>query len=119
MAAVQLTLSTLTVRLTRGEKFAGFSRNLQVPLIAVRDVEVVDHPLREVRGLRAPGLDLPGVRKIGTWRRRGERSFVCVRKGQPGVRIRLAGVRFDVLLVGSDDAAGDAAAIRSALSPAG
>jgi len=119
MAAVRLTSSTLTVRLTRGEKFAGFSRDLQVPLTAVRDVEVVDHPLRGVRGLRAPGLDLPGVRKIGTWGRRGGRSFVCVRKGQPAVRIRLTGVRFDVLLIGSDDAAGDAAAIRTTLSPAG
>jgi hypothetical protein len=119
MAAVQLTPSSLTVLLTRTEKFTGFSRDVRVPLTAVRDVEVVDHPLREVRGLRAPGLDLPGVRKIGTWRRRGERTFVCVRKGQPAVRIRLADARFDVLLIGSDDAAADAAAIRATLSPAG
>ena len=41
----------MTVRLTCGEKFAGSSRDLLVPLAAVLDVEVVDHPLREVRGL--------------------------------------------------------------------
>jgi hypothetical protein len=119
MAAVRTTPTTVTVRLTRGEKLAGLRGDLEVPLDAVRDVEVVDEPLREVRGLRSPGLALPGVRKIGTWRRKGERSFVSVRAEQPAVRIRLSGARFDVLLIGSDDVAADAAAIRAALSPAG
>mgnify|MGYP000079455649 CR=1 FL=1 len=119
MATVRTTLTALTVRLTRGEKLAGFTGDLEVPLRAVREVEVVDEPLREVHGLRSPGLALPGVRKIGTWRRRGERTFVSVRKEQPAVRIRLSGARFDVLLIGADDAVADAAAIRAALSPAG
>jgi hypothetical protein len=119
MATVRTTPTALTVHLTRGEKLAGFTGDLEVPLPAVREVEVVDEPLREVPGLRSPGLALPGVRKIGTWRRRGERTFVSVRKEQPAVRIRLSGARFDVLLIGVDDAAAVAAALRAALSPAG
>jgi hypothetical protein len=67
-----------------------------------------------MRGLRAPGLALPGVRKIGTWRRPGERTLVAVRKGQPAVRVRLEGARYDVLLLGADDAV----ALADALSPA-
>ena len=105
MASLQLTPTTLSVRLTRGEKLSGLLRDLEVPRSAVRSVEVVPEPLREMRGLRAPGLALPGVRRIGTWRRPGERTMVSVRKGQPAVRIRLTGARFDTVLVGADDAA--------------
>jgi hypothetical protein len=118
MATLQLSPGLLTLRLTRGEKIAGLLRDLEVPLSAVRAVEVVDEPLRGMTGLRAPGLALPGLRKIGTWRSRGGRTLVCVRKDQPAVRVRLEGARFDVLLVGTDDAAAVAVAITAALSPA-
>ena len=111
MAMLQLTPTTLTVRLTRGEKIAGLLRDVEVPRSAVRDAEVVPDPLHGMRGLRAPGLALPGVRKIGTWRRPGERTLVSVRKGRPAVRIRLDGQRYDTLLVGTDDAASLAAAL--------
>jgi hypothetical protein len=105
VAAVELTPSTLTVRFTRGEKLAGLVRDVAVPLSAVREVEVMAEPLRDMRGLRAPGLALPGVRKIGTWRRPGERTLVSVRKGQPAVRVRLTGQRYATLLIGTDEAA--------------
>jgi hypothetical protein len=104
MATLQLTPTTLRVRLSRGEKIAGFLRDLEVPLAAVRDGEVVTDPLRDVRGLRAPGLALPGLRKVGTWRRAGERTLVSVRRGQPALCVRLTGQRYDTLLVGADDA---------------
>jgi hypothetical protein len=114
MATLQLTPSTLAVRLTPGERIAGLLRDVEVPLAAVRSAEVVTEPLTDLRGLRAPGLALPGIRKVGTWRRPGERTLVCVRRGQPAVRVRLEGQRYDTLLVGTEDAA----AIVAALSPA-
>jgi hypothetical protein len=119
MATLQLTPSELTVTLTRAEKILGLLRDVQVPLSAVRSVEVADDALQAAHGVRAPGLGLPGVRKIGTWRRRGERTFVSVRKDQPAVRVELRGCRYDVLLVGTDDAVARAAEIAAALSPAG
>jgi hypothetical protein len=57
------------------------------------------------------------VRKIGTWRGRGAKTMVSVRKDQPAVRVELTGARFDVLLIGADDAAARAAEIAGALSP--
>ena len=98
MATVQLTTDSLTVRLTRGEKIAGLHRDLTVPLSAVTGVEVVPDALSAVRGVRAPGLAVPG-RRIGTWRGRGTRRLVSVRRGQPAVRLHLTGQCWDELLV--------------------
>ena len=85
-----------------------------MPLSAVRDVEVVEDAVAATSGLRAPGLALPGVRKIGTWRRVGRRTLVSVRRGQPAVRVTLEGQRWNELLVGSDDAAAVAASVNAA-----
>ena len=113
MATVQLTPTTLTVHFTPAEKFWGLVRDLVGDRAAVLGVDVVPEPLAATRGLRAPGLAWPGRRKIGTWRRRGEKSLVSVRRGQPAVRIRLEGARYDTLLVGADDAAALAGALAS------
>ncbi|RBY88153.1 hypothetical protein DQ244_16535 [Blastococcus sp. TBT05-19] len=104
MATVQLTPRSLAVHLTRGEKIAGLLGDLEVARDSVAAVDVVTDPLPAARGLRAPGLALPGRRKVGTWRRPGERTFVSVRRGQPALRVRLTGERYDTLLVGTDDA---------------
>jgi hypothetical protein len=114
MAIVRLTSATVTVHFTSAEKLAGLLRDVVVPRRAVVDAEMVPEPLTAMRGLRAPGLALPGRRMIGTWRRPAERTLVCVRKGQSAVRVRLEGARYDTLLIGTDDAA----ALVGALAPA-
>ena len=105
MATVRVTSTTVTVSCTRAERFWGLVRDLEVDRSAVRGAEVVEDALSAARGVRAPGLAWPGRRKIGTWRRRGERTLVSVRRGRPAVRIRLEGARYDTVLVGADDAA--------------
>jgi hypothetical protein len=57
------------------------------------------------------------VRKIGTWRGAGRRTLVSVRRGQPALRVRLDGQRWDELLVGTDDAAAVAASLTAARTP--
>jgi hypothetical protein len=104
MASLHVRPPVLSVRLSRAEKIAGLLRDVDVPLSAVRGVEVVDDAVGAARGVRAPGLGLPGRRKIGTWRGRGRKALVSVRRGQPAVRVRLEGQRWDELLIGSDDA---------------
>ncbi|WP_127781754.1 hypothetical protein [Rhodococcus sp. X156] len=115
MATIVLSDSILRVRLNVGEHVGGLLRNLQVPASSVRDVELVPNGLKALRGLRAPGLGLPGLRAIGTWRHKGERTMVSVRRGQPAVRVRLSGQRFDTLLIGMDDAELVADALRARL----
>jgi pimeloyl-ACP methyl ester carboxylesterase len=103
MATLQLNDGTLSVRFTRAEKIGGLVRDVEVPTSAVREVTVVTDALSAARGLRAPGLGLPGVRKVGTWRAAGERSLVSVRRDEPAVRVRLDGQHYDTLLIGADD----------------
>jgi hypothetical protein len=112
MATIETTPATLRIRLSRAEKLFGLLCDLEVPRSAVTAAESVPAGLAAVRGLRAPGLGLPGVRAIGTWRRRGEKTYVSVRRNQPAVRITLTGQRFDTLLIGTDDAAEVASSLR-------
>ena len=99
MPTIDITSSTLHVRFTRPERVAGLLRDQHMPLTAVTGAEVVPNGLAAVRGLRAPGLGVPGYRKIGTWRRRHGRSLVVARRGRPALRVRLTGQRYDELLL--------------------
>ncbi len=104
MAVLQVIHDELHLELTLGEKLAGLSRGIRVPLASVRDVRVEPDSLAAVRGLRAPGLSIPGRTKIGTWRRRGSRGFVVARRGVPAVRVALSGPGPDELLVSTPSA---------------
>jgi hypothetical protein len=108
-----MTDDELQVRFSRSEKALGLLRDVDVPLSAVRDVEVVPDGLAATTGLRAPGYAWPGSRKLGTWRRRGHKSLVDVRRDQPALRVLLDGQRYDELLLGSDDAERLAADLRA------
>ncbi|MGR6319685.1 hypothetical protein Q2K19_27470 [Micromonospora soli] len=112
MATIDLTTDLIQVRLTAAEKLWALRGDLRFPRSAVRAVTVEPDGLHATRGLRAPGLGVPGRRKVGTWRGRSGREFVSVRAGQPAVRITLAGQRYDAVLVGADDAPALAEAVR-------
>lgn len=99
MTTIAISNDTLQVRLTRWEKVAGLLRDVDVPLSAVRAAEVVPDGLAASRGLRAPGLALPGRRHIGAWRRDGEKTMVIVRRGRPALRVELIGQRWNGLLL--------------------
>lgn len=114
MATISLNPRTLSVRFTRLEKVSGLLRDIEVPLARVRSVAVEDDGLLAARGLRAPGLALPGRRKIGTWRRPGQRTAVSVRAGEPAMRITLGDDRYSALLIGTPAAAQLADELRAA-----
>lgn len=120
MADLELTQDRVIVRLTGAEQVWALRRQeIAVPLEAIRAVAVVPDGLSATHGLRAPGLGVPGRRKVGTWRGRGSRTFVCVRRGEPAVRIRLRGrAPFDTLLVGNEQAEALAAELSRALPAA-
>lgn len=99
MTKVHVDDSTLTISFTAAERIAGLIRNQSIPLSAVRDVEVVPDGLAAARGIRAPGLALPGRRKVGTWRSRSGKTLVAVRGQGPAVRLTLSGHPYAAVLL--------------------
>ena len=112
MSTITLSDTVLTVRLSPLEKVLGLLRDQVVDRAAIRDVQVVPDGSAAVQGVRAPGLALRG-RKLGTWRGRGATRLVDVRAGQPALRLRLSGHRYDELLLSAPDAEALAAALRT------
>lgn len=109
MTSIVVSDDALTIRLPLLSKIAGLLGDQVVPRAAITSAEAVTDGLAAVRGIRAPGLGLPGRRMIGTWRGGGARRFVDVRRNQPALRLRVQGHRYDEFLVGHDDAAALAA----------
>lgn len=104
MAVITNTNGELQLTLSRAEKVAAIHGDIRVPASSVRDVRVAPDALAAVRGLRAPGLALPGRKKIGTWRKQGRRQFAVARRDMPAVHVYLDGQKFDELVVSVPDA---------------
>ncbi len=119
MALISFNHDELKVALTAREKLAGLHGDVRVPLSAVREVRVTADAVAAPRGLRAPGLALPGRIKIGTWRGRRRRQFVVARRGVPAVHLVLAGAAFDELIVSTPEADRIAGELRARLEGAG
>jgi len=117
MATLHVTADTLQVRFTRPEKVLGLVRDRDVPLSAVVSVVLAEKGVAAVRGIRAPGLGVPGVRLIGTWRGTG-RTLVSVSRDQPAVVVDLGGQHYARLIIGADDAAGIVGELRKAAAAA-
>jgi len=106
MSTIRLDPTTVTVELTTWEHVFTLRGDVTVPRGDIASAEVATDALAAARGLRAPGLGAPGIRKVGTWRTRGSRTLVSVRRNQPAVHVRLRpSSDWDALLVGADDAA--------------
>ncbi|MFG2057448.1 hypothetical protein ACGFI9_25850 [Micromonospora sp. NPDC048930] len=67
MATIAFDNDRIRVRLTPAEKLWALRGDLSFPRDAVRAVTVEPDGLHATRGMRAPGLGVPGRRKVGTW----------------------------------------------------
>jgi hypothetical protein len=74
-----------------------------MPRWAVQHVEVVNAPLKAIKGWRAPGTGVPRLIAYGTFRRSSGKDFVAVRRGQRAVRLTLARQEFSALMIGTAD----------------
>lgn len=113
MPSVAIDENDLVVTLEPNEKRWGLLRDLRVPVDSIAAVDVVVDGRRAVRGVRAPGLG--GMQRlIGTWRASGNKQYVCVRRGQPAIKVTVERQRFRTILIGLDDAESTADRIRTA-----
>ncbi len=90
---------------TIAEKILGLLRDFTAPRESISKVTVHDDPLGAIRGVRAPGLSIPGRRKVGIWRGRRYRDAVVVTADMPAIRLCFAGQPYDALIISSPQAA--------------
>lgn len=105
MARIDVTTDQITISLSIWEKIFGLMGDRTIPRSAITDVALETDPIRATRGLRAPGLGVPGSIKIGTWRGQGRRMYVSIRRSAPAVRIETTGLDRDAFLVSVSSAA--------------
>jgi hypothetical protein len=102
VARIDLSSDHLTVRFTLKERLLGLVRDFSAPRPAIESATLVES-WHEVRGLRV-GLGMPGYRLLGTWRSRGHKQLVALRRGEPAVRIALRGTTYAEVVVSTPDA---------------
>ena len=96
MARIHLTTEHLIVELQGWHRLWALTRGLEIPLAHVRGATADPGAAGEPKGLRAPGLHLPGGTAVGTF---CERVFWDVRDPSRVVVIQLAGERYDRLVI--------------------
>lgn len=102
MARLVVEGGRVVIRLSTAEKLAGLANDPSAPLSAVRSARVV-RPAREaIRGIRAPGLGMPGMAWVGHWRGQGH-DFVAVYGDHAGVVVELEGQPYARFVVSVDD----------------
>jgi hypothetical protein len=103
MADLEIDDEFVTLALSMGERLEAFRGDIRVPRSSVVAARQVPDGLNEVHGIRAPGVALPGVVMVGTWRATGSVTFAACHGHRPAVVIDLSGQPYDRLVVTVDD----------------
>lgn len=110
LAQIRTTADEVTIELTAAERLWSLRGDVTVPRAAVVAARVEDDALGQVRGIRAPGLAVPGRLKVGTWRGRWGKDLVAVRRGEAAVVVELDGEPWRRLVVSAGRDRAEAAA---------
>lgn len=116
MASVAVNPDAVVVALAPLERFLALHGDVHVPRSALRGAEVLDQPMRRLPRWRSLGTAVPGGPAYGTFRQRGRKEFVVLRRRQRAVRIQLEGHAFTAVVVGAQDPDALAARISALLS---
>ena len=120
MATIRIDDDHLVVQLAGINRLWALRSGLRVPLAHVRGATFDPGVVRERKGLRAPGLHIPGVAAVGTFYRNGEKLLWEVYRGRRAVVLQLADESYDRVVVEVGDPRAVVAAINAALvRPAG
>ena len=116
MADIELTPDTLIVHIRGADQFFALKSQLEVPLEHLASVDVSPPEARRIwHGLRVGGTNVPGVVTAGRFIDHGEWAFWDVHDPDKAIAIRLRDERYAKLVIGVDDPAATAHAIRAAI----
>ncbi|RAV32852.1 hypothetical protein [Corynebacterium heidelbergense] len=98
-------------------KLWGFRSALSIPLRHIRGATADDSIAADKRGLRAPGLSIPG-KYVGTFHRDGEKMYWNVHRGEQTLVLQLKEEQFDRIVLSIPDAKSTERRLNAALNPA-
>ena len=103
MAILQVEGDEAVLRLSLGEKIFGFHTSPKVALSKIEKIEPISNfwNSSDWGGVRAPGTGIPWVVGLGTWRRKGRKSFCAIYKREPGFKITFTSTEFEAWLFSS------------------
>jgi hypothetical protein len=116
MADIELTPDTLIVHIRGADQFFALKSQLEVPLEHLASVDASPPEARGIwHGLRVGGTNVPGVVTAGRFIDHGEWAFWDVHDPDKAIAIRLRDERYAKLVIGVDDPAATADALRAVI----
>lgn len=105
MTSLRVHSDRLEVHLTRAEKVLALRRDdIIIPRGRIRSVTLTDDPWIWVRGIRAPGAEIPLVVAVGTWKFHGGKDFLAIKGKRQAVVIDLVDCEFSRVLLSTKHA---------------
>jgi hypothetical protein len=90
MASLRVHPDRLEIHLTKAEKTLSLRReDIVIPRESIRSVTITDDPWIWIRGIRAPGVEVPLVIAVGTWKFHGGKDFLAIKRRRQAVVIDL------------------------------
>ena len=94
MARLLIADDTVTIDMSRGEKFEAAHGDQTFPRSAITGTRAVPDCIAEVHGLKWAGTELPGIR-VGSFHEDQRVTFAVCHGHKPGIVIDLANDKYD------------------------
>ncbi len=105
MTSLRVHSDRLEVRLSRAEKVLALRRDdIVIPRSNIRSVTLTDDPWIWIRGIRAPGAEVPLVIAVGTWKFHGGKDFLAIKGKRQAVVLDLMDSEFSRVLLSTNHA---------------
>ena len=99
MARLLIKGESLHLSLSGWEQLGAIHADIRVPLSHVVKAELVENPWRILRGVRVPGLGIPGFIMLGTMRAKRKKDFCAIYRHRIAVVVHLRDDPFNRLIV--------------------
>ncbi|TFC47571.1 hypothetical protein E3T26_09190 [Cryobacterium sp. TMT1-21] len=105
MASLRVHPDRLEIHLTKAERTISLRKeDLVVARENIRSVTITDDPWIWIRGIRAPGLEVPLLLAVGTWKFHGGKDFLAIKRRRPAVVIDLVDEDFSRVILTTNHA---------------
>jgi hypothetical protein len=119
MANIKIGAKNLTVTLEPLQALASLKSTFEIAGSEVRGAQVVDKSFWRTLGMRSPGTAVPGAILAGTYRRRGDRTFVYWTRSTTPIQLNLDGTgTYNRVIIGIQGTKADAEALADRINMA-